>query len=92
MVCHILMKVGKHQQQFEHSVPVQRFGIARFLFQVLDDRERVREQPFDIRGIHRAPLAAAVEGLVRAEKCVVQEMLEAELLVCEGRRNRIRTR
>jgi len=92
MVCNILVKVGEHQQQFKHSVPMMRFGVARFLFQILDDCERVGEQPFDIGGIHRAPLTAAVEGLVRAEKCVIQEMLEAQLLVCEGRRNRILTR
>jgi len=91
MVSHILVKVGEHQQQFEHPVPVLRLRIARFLFQVLDDCERVGEEPFDIRGIHRAPLAAAAESLVGAKKGVVQKMLEAELLVRESCWNRIRT-
>src|ERR1700723_685522 len=71
---------------------MMRFGVACFLFQILDDCERIGEQPFDIGGIHRAPLTLAVEGLVRAEKCVIQEMLEAQLLVCEGCRNRTLTR
>jgi len=92
MVRDVLMKVGELQQQFEHPVPVLRLGIARFLFEVLDDRESVGKQPFDIRGIHLAPLAAAAERLVRAKKRVVQKMLEAKLLVREGRWNRIRTR
>ena len=90
MVRHIFVKVGEHQQKFEHPVAVLRLRIACLFFEVLDDRERVRQEPFDIRGIHGAPLAAAAEGLIGAEKCVVQKMFQAEPLVGERGGNRIR--
>lgn len=92
MVRHIFMKVGELEKQFEHPVPVLRLGIARFLFEVLDDCKRVREEPFDIRGVHCATFAAAAKSLVGAKECVVQKMLEAELLGRKSRWNRIRTR
>jgi len=92
MVRHIFMKVGELEKQLEHPVPVLRLGIACFLFEVLDDCERVREEPFDIGGVHRVTFAAAAKSLVRAKKCVVQKMLEAKLLGRKSRWNRIRTR
>src|SRR5579863_5406592 len=90
MVRDIFVKVGKHQQKFEHPVPVLRLRITRLLFEVLDDGEGVREEPFDIRGIHGAALAAAAESLVGAEKRIIQKMFEAKLFVGESRGNRIR--
>ncbi len=92
MVRHIFMKVGELEKQFEHPVPVLWLGIACFLFEVFDDCERVREEPFDIRGVHRATFAAAAKSLVRAKKRVVQKMLEAKLFGRKSRWNRIRTR
>jgi hypothetical protein len=92
MVRHIFMKVSELEKQFEHPVAVLRLGIACFLFEVLDDCERVREEPLDIRGVHRATFAAAAKSLVRAKECVVQKMLEAKLLGRKSRWNRIRTR
>lgn len=92
MVRHIFMEVGELEKQFKHPVPVLRLGIACFLFEVLDDCERVREEPFDIRWVHRATFAAAAKSLVRAKKRVIQKMLEAELLGRKSRWNRIRTR
>ncbi len=86
------MKVGELEKQLKHPVPVLRLGIARFLFKVLDDCERVRKEPFDIRGVHSATFAAAAKSLVGAKKSVVQKMLETKLLGRKSRWNRIRTR
>jgi hypothetical protein len=91
MVRHVLVKVGEHEQQFEHPIPVLRLRVARFLFEVLNDGKRVRQEPFDVRRVYRPPLAAAAESLVGTDECVVQEMLEAESLVGQSRWNRIRT-
>src|SRR6202041_2704562 len=41
---------------------MMRFGVACFLFQILDDCERIGEQPFDIGGIHRPPPTAGCGG------------------------------
>jgi hypothetical protein len=90
MMRHIFVKIGEHQEKLEHPVPVLRLRIAGLFFEVLDDGERVREQPFDIRWIHGAAFAAAAESLIGAEKRIVQEMLEAELFVRESCGNRIR--
>jgi hypothetical protein len=91
MVRHVFVKVGEHQQEFEHPVTVLRLGIAGLLFEILHDRQSVRQEPLNVRWIHGLPFAAAVKSPIGAEKCVVQKMFEAELFVRQSRRDRTRT-
>jgi Viral BACON domain len=91
MVRHVLVKVGEHQQEFQHPVAMLRLGIAGFLFEILHDSQRVGQKPLNVRRIHGPPLAAAVKGSIGAEKRVVQKMFEAQLFVRQSRRDRTRT-
>jgi hypothetical protein len=83
----VLVQIGEQQQELEHAVALLGLWIAGFFLEIFHDRQRVREQPFDIGGVHGPPFAASAEGLVGAAKRVVEKMIEAELFVCQSAGN-----
>ena len=79
MVSDVFMKVCKDQKQFEHTVPLFRLRLVSALFQILDDRQRIRQQPLKSVRINRAAFTAAGQCLIRADKSFIHEMIEAQL-------------
>jgi len=91
MMRYILVKVGQHQQQIQHPLALLRNRIAHFFLQILDNQERVGQQPFQIGGTQRALFPAASEGVVGADQGLVEKMIEAELFACKRRGDRVPT-
>src|SRR5271168_1807742 len=91
MVRHILMEVGKNQKQFEHAIALIGLRLVRGLFQIFDDGERIRKQPFEAAGIEGCAFAAACQSLVRADESVVEKVVEAKLNSTKRGRNRFCT-
>ena len=91
MVRHVFVEVREDQKQLEHAVALLGIGLARVRFEILYDGERVRQKPFQIARTHRASLAGAIEGVIRAKKRFVEKMIEAELFGRQRGRNGIRT-
>lgn len=79
MVRDVFVEIGEDQQEFEHAVALKRTRRLRSIVQVIDDHQRVGEQPFERPGIDRVPGAAILKGSIRADKSLVEEMVEAEL-------------
>jgi len=92
MVRDVFVKICEDQQQFQHPVPLLWIWFACPGFEVLDDRKRIRQQPFDIRALQRTPLATSAERLVGAQKRFVEKMVKAEPLARQSRGDRVCTR
>lgn len=88
MVSDVLVNVREDQQKLKHPVPLAGIGLARSFFEVLDDRQRIRKQPFHALWVGGNTAAAAVERLIRSQESFVEEMVEAELLAGESHRDR----
>lgn len=89
MVGDVLVEVRQNQQQFEHPIALIGIGLGGSFFKIFHNGQRVRKQPFQVARIHGAALAAAIEGVVGAEKCFVKKMVQAQLLGSQGCGNRI---
>ena len=79
MVGDVFVEVRQNQQQFEHPVALTGIGHGGAFFEVFHNRQRICKQPFQIARIHGAALAAAIEGVVSAQECFVEKMIEAQL-------------
>jgi hypothetical protein len=91
MVRHILVKVRKDQQQFEHAITLLRLRFVGAFFQILNCGQRIRKQPLETIFGERSTFTAACKGLIRAQKSFIQKMIEAELRAGERRRGRLGT-
>lgn len=78
MMCHVFVKVCQNQQQLEHAIALLGIRIACSLFEILDDRQSVRQQPLDVARAHRFPLAAPRKHVVRPQERFVEEVVEAQ--------------
>jgi hypothetical protein len=87
MVRDVFVQVREHQQQVQHALPLFQIGFSHFLFEVFDDGERIRQQPFEIPGRQGAAFAAANERVVCANKRFIKKMVKAKLLVRERSRD-----
>jgi hypothetical protein len=92
MMRHIFVKVRDDQQQLEHAVALLGIRFAGTFFEILNDGQRVGQQPFEIALLYRIPHAASIEGVVGTVKRFIQEMIEAKLLRRQGGRDRVRAR
>jgi hypothetical protein len=85
----VLVKVCQNQEHVQHSlalIRIRRVG----LFQIFHDGERIGQKPFDFGSIELAPLAAAVERMIRSHRCFVKEVDQAQLFGCERGWNCVR--
>lgn len=78
MMSHIFVQVRQNQQQFEHAIALLRIRIARSFFEVLDDRQGVRQQPLDVARAQRSTLAASRKHVVRPQEGFIEEVIEAQ--------------
>jgi hypothetical protein len=88
----IFVQIGQHQQQVQHPLPLLGNRMARPFLQILDDEERVCQQPFQIGGIQRALFAAATERVIGADQRLVEKMIQTELFAGERSGDRVCTR
>jgi hypothetical protein len=88
----VFVQVRENEKEFEHSIALLRIRFAGAFFQVFHDREGVSEEPLEAFRVYGAAGTATLEGLVGANKSLVEEMVEAVLLACEGLRDRLGTR
>jgi hypothetical protein len=89
MVRDVFVEIRENQQQFEHPLPLLGVWISCFFLEVLDDGQRIREQPLEIFRVHGMALAATSKGMVGADKCLVKKMVEAQVLRRKSGRDRI---
>ena len=89
MVRDVFVEIRENQQQFEHALPLLGVWIGCLLLEVLDDGQRIRKEPFEIPRVYRLALAATGEGVVGADKCLIEKMIEAQVLRRESGRDRI---
>lgn len=75
----VFMKIRQDQKQFKHSIALPRVGPLQRLFQIIDDHERVGEQPFQRLGVNSLSDTAALKRLVCSDKSFIQKMIEAQL-------------
>ncbi len=92
MVRDVFVQVRENEKEFEHTIALLRIWFTCAFFQVFHDRQGVSEEPFEAFRVHWAAGATALKGLVSANECFVEEMVEAELLAGKGPRNRLGTR
>ena len=91
MMRDILVQIGKDQKKFEHSISQTPIGLDCRVFKVIDDCKRIGQQPFKPFRLDRAPLTAAIDGLIGANERFVEKVLETKSFACKSRWNRIRT-
>lgn len=80
MMRDVLVEIGQHQEQIQHSLALLRNGGARVFFQRFDDRQRVGQQPFQLFGAQRTLFAASREGVIGANGGLIEKMIDAQLL------------
>jgi uncharacterized protein with NAD-binding domain and iron-sulfur cluster len=85
------MKVRYDQQQFQHPVTLLRICAVRMLFEIVDHRQRVRQQPLKITLIQGTPFVATTECVACAKQRLVEKVVEAKLLAHQSGRNRVST-
>ena len=83
----VLLQIRDNQQQLQHTVALIRIRPVGAFLEILDDRERVREQPFNAARIERVALAAKLESPFVPDERFVQEMVKAELFGHQAGRN-----
>jgi len=88
MVRDVFVEIGEDEQELEHPVALFGVGLGSGLFQVLDDGERVGEQPLESLRVNRVTHAAALQSAVRANEGFIEEVIETKLLACQGPRDR----
>jgi hypothetical protein len=89
MVRCIFVKICEAEQQFEHAIALFRFWIANALFQVIHDRQCIRQQPFESLGFDLVAVAASLHRLAGAQKGLIEKMIQAHVLASEAGRNEI---
>jgi hypothetical protein len=77
------MQIREDQQQLEHSVTLVGIALSRLLVQIIHDGKRIGEQPFETYRVDRLAGAAALEGLVGPDECLIEKMVQAELFRAE---------
>jgi hypothetical protein len=92
MARHILMEVRDAQQKFQHAVSLIRVWVIGACFEVVDHSESVREQVIHSLGIHGSAVVPTFERLICAYECLIQKMVEAQLLRDKTGRNWIGAR
>jgi hypothetical protein len=85
MVRNILVKICKDQQQLEHAVALIRIRVSCAILEILHDRERIGEQPFQIVRFQLLAPMRALERLVCAQKSLIKKMVQTKLLARESR-------
>jgi hypothetical protein len=80
MVRHVLVKIGKDQQQLKHAVALIWIRIPRAFLKVFYDCKRVRQQPFQIVRVKLFALMRPFERFICAEKRFVEKMVQAKPL------------
>ena len=88
MVGNVFVKIGEDQQQLKHAITLFRLRLVSALFQILHGSERIRKQPFEAFFRQQRTLTAARECLIGAQKCFVEEMIEAKLCASKRRRRK----
>lgn len=83
MVCDVFVQICEDEQQLQHTVPLLGIRIGGPCFEVLDDGQRVGQQPFNVAAFQRKSLAAPPQGMVGSQERLVQKMIEAELFGCQ---------
>lgn len=78
MVRDVFVEIRENQQQLEHPLPLLGVWIGRLFLEILDDSQSIREKPFEVPRIHGVPLPATSKGVIRADKCLIEEMIEAQ--------------
>src|SRR5260370_41627068 len=91
MVCNILVKICKDQQQLEHAVALIRIRISSAILEIFHDCERIGKQPFQIVRVQLLAPMCALERLISAQKGFIKKTVQTELLTRESRWERIRT-
>ena len=85
MVRNILVKICKDQQQLEHAVALIRIRVSCAILEILHDRERIGEQPFQIVRFQLLAPMRALKRLVCAQKSLIKKMVQTILLARESR-------
>jgi len=78
MVGNILVKICKDQQQLKHAVALIRIRVSRPILEILHDRERIREQPFQIVRVQLLASMRALERLICARKSFIEKMVQTK--------------
>ena len=89
MVRDVFVEIRENQQQFQHALPLPGVWIGGFFLEVLDDGQRIRQQPLEFFRVHSMALAATSKGMVSTDKCLIEKMIEAQVLRRESGRDRI---
>jgi hypothetical protein len=77
MMSNIFVEVCEQEQQFEHPVTLLGIGLTSSFFEVLDDGQRIGQQPFQVRWLHRSTFAAAIKRIVGSLERFVEKMIKA---------------
>lgn len=91
MVSDILVEICQTEEKLKHTVALLRIRRVGAFLEILDDSQRIREEPLQVHGFHGNPVAAAIERLIGSHERFVEEMIEAELFSNEPRRDRAHT-
>jgi hypothetical protein len=79
-VRHILVQIREDQQQLEHSIALVFAALGRLDIQIVHDRQRIGEQPFETDGVNGLAGATPLERLIGPFVRFVEKMIQAKLL------------
>jgi len=85
------MQIRKDKQQLQHPVLLLGRPHGRLIIKIIDDRQRVREQPFEPHRVDWLAGATALERLIGSNECFVQKMIQAQPFRDETARDRVDT-
>jgi hypothetical protein len=91
MMRDVFLEIRYDEKQFKHAVPLFRIWLVRSLFEIINNRERIRKQPFEVARGHRYPPAEILESTVRSNEGLVEKMVETKLFGDKAYRNRAGT-
>ena len=80
MMGHVFVEIGKNQKQFEHPVALLRIRVSGAFFQIIHDRQRISEQPFQPFRVDWLTRVAALKSAVRPRERFVQKVVQAQPL------------
>jgi hypothetical protein len=89
MVRDIFLEIGEDQKQFQHAVAEFKVGFGGLIVEIIDNCQRVGQQPFEFGGVDGAAVAAKPQCVIGAEKRFVEKMVQTEALDVQSRRDRI---
>jgi hypothetical protein len=92
MVRNVFVQIRENQQKFEHAFALLGVRIGRVFLEIFDDGQRIREEPFEVPRIHGVALPAASQGMVGANKCLIEKVIEAESFCRESGWDRVGAR